>query len=261
MEMTAPLYAEGELLRYARHIALREIGGPGQARLKRASVLVVGAGGLGAPVLMYLAAAGVGRITVIDDDTVSLSNLQRQIIHAEERLGMAKVDSARIALAGINPFVALTPLRARLEAVSARAVVTGHDLAIDATDNLPTRHLLNAACVAARVPLLSGAISQWEGQVTVYDPARGAPCLSCLFPTMPAEGLAPSCAAAGVMGALPGIVGSMMAAEAIKLLTGAGRSLRGRLLIQDVLWGENREIALCRRPDCPVCASIAEETA
>ena len=261
MEMTAPLYAEGELLRYARHIALREIGGPGQARLKRASVLVVGAGGLGAPVLMYLAAAGVGRITVIDDDTVSLSNLQRQIIHAEERLGMAKVDSARIALAGINPFVALTSLRARLEAVSARAVVAGHDLAIDATDNLPTRHLLNAACVAARVPLLSGAISQWEGQVTVYDPARGAPCLSCLFPTMPAEGLAPSCAAAGVMGALPGIVGSMMAAEAIKLLTGAGRSLRGRLLIQDVFWGENREIALCRRPDCPVCAGIAEETA
>lgn len=259
--MTAPLYAEGELLRYARHIALREIGGPGQARLKRASVLVVGAGGLGAPVLMYLAAAGVGRITVVDDDTVSLSNLQRQIIHAEERLGMDKVESARIALAGINPFVALTPLRARLDAASARAMVTGQDLAIDATDNLPTRHLLNAACVAARVPLLSGAISQWEGQVTVYDPARGAPCLSCLFPTMPAEGLAPSCADAGVMGALPGIVGSMMAAEAIKLLTGAGRSLRGRLLMQDVLWGENREIALCRSPDCPVCAGIAEERA
>lgn len=259
--MTAPLYAEGELLRYARHIALREIGGPGQARLKRASVLVVGAGGLGAPVLMYLAAAGVGRITVVDDDTVSLSNLQRQIIHAEERLGMDKVESARIALAGINPFVALTPLRARLDAASARAMVTGQDLAIDATDNLPTRHLLNAACVAARVPLLSGAISQWEGQVTVYDPARGAPCLACLFPTMPAEGLAPSCADAGVMGALPGIVGSMMAAEAIKLLTGAGRSLRGRLLMQDVLWGENREIALCRSSDCPVCAGIAEETA
>ncbi len=261
MEVTASLYAEGELLRYARHIALREIGGPGQARLKRASVLVVGAGGLGAPVLMYLAAAGVGRITVVDDDTVSLSNLQRQIIHAEERLGMDKVESARIALAGINPFVAVKPVRARLDAASARAMVTGHDLAIDATDNLPTRHLLNAACVAARVPLLSGAISQWEGQVTVYDPARGAPCLACLFPTMPAEGLAPSCADAGVMGALPGIVGSMMAAEAIKLLTGAGRSLRGRLLMQDVLWGENREIALCRSPDCPVCAGIAEERA
>lgn len=259
--MTAPLYAEGELPRYARHIALREIGGPGQARLKRASVLVVGAGGLGAPVLMYLAAAGVGRITVVDDDTVSLSNLQRQVIHAEGRLGMDKVASARIALAGINPHVAVTPLRARLDAESARATVAGHDLAIDATDNLPTRHLLNAACVAARVPLLSGAISQWEGQVTVYDPARGAPCLSCLFPTIPPEGLAPSCAAAGVMGALPGIVGSMLAAEAIKLLTGAGRSLRGRLLLQDVLWGESREIALSRNPDCPICAGIAEETA
>lgn len=259
--MARPLYAEGELPRYARHIALREIGGPGQARMKRASVLVVGAGGLGAPVLMYLAAAGVGRITVIDDDTVSLSNLQRQVIHAQDRLGMDKVTSASISLAGINPFVAVTPVRARLDAGTAPATVAGHDLAIDATDNLPTRHLLNAACVEARVPLLSGAISQWEGQVTVSDPARGAPCLSCVFPTIPPDDLVPSCAAAGVMGALPGIVGSMMAAEAIKLLTGAGRSLRGRLLMQDILWGEGREIAVRRRPDCPVCAAIEEETA
>lgn len=259
--MIPPLFAEDELPRYARHIALREIGGPGQARLKRASVLVVGAGGLGAPVLMYLAAAGVGRITVVDDDRVSVSNLQRQVIHSQDRLGMAKVDSARIALAGINPFVIVTAIEERLTAANAGQLVAGQDLVIDATDNLPARHLLNAACVAARVPLLSGAISQWEGQVTLYDPARNAPCLACLFPVIPAEGLAPDCASAGVMGALPGIIGSMMAAEAIKLITGAGRSLRGRLLMQDVLWGESREIAVHRRKDCPVCSAVKGENA
>lgn len=259
--MTVPLFAEGELPRYARHIALREIGGPGQARLKRASVLVVGAGGLGAPVLMYLAAAGVGRITVVDDDSVSLSNLQRQVIHSQDRLDMPKAVSARMAMAGINPFVAVTAVEARLDAGNAAQLVAGQDLVIDATDNLPARHLLNAACVAARVPLLSGAISQWEGQVTLYDPARNAPCLACLFPVIPAEGLAPDCASAGVMGALPGIIGAMMAAEAIKLITGAGRSLRGRLLMQDVLWGESREIAVHRRKDCPVCRGIKGEDA
>ena len=260
MDGAALPYAEGELPRYARHIALREIGGPGQARLKRARVMVVGAGGLGAPVLMYLAAAGVGQLTVVDDDTVSLSNLQRQVIHSQDRLGMAKVASARIALAGINPFVTVTAVQARLGADTARAHVAGHDLVIDATDNLATRHIMNAACVAEGVPLLSGAISQWEGQLTLYDPARGAPCLACLFPTIPAEGLAPDCASAGVMGALPGIIGSMMAAEAIKLITGAGRSLRGRLILQDVLWGETREIAVHRRRDCPVCHSLKEDT-
>lgn len=259
--MVPPLFAEGELPRYARHIALREIGGPGQARLKRASVLVVGAGGLGAPLLMYLAAAGVGRITVADDDRVSVSNLQRQVIHSEDRLDMPKVASARIALAGINPFVTVTAVEARLDAGNAARLVAGQDLVIDATDNLPARHLLNAACVAARIPLLSGAISQWEGQVTLYDPARNAPCLACLFPVIPAEGLAPDCASAGVMGALPGIVGSMMAAEAIKLIAGAGRSLRGRLLLQDVLWGESREIAVHRRKDCPVCSATKGEDA
>jgi len=249
----SPLFAEDELPRYARHIALREIGGPGQGRLKRASVLVVGAGGLGSPLLMYLAAAGVGRITVVDDDAVSLSNLQRQIIHSQDRLGMPKVESARTALAGINPYVTVVPVMARLRAEDAPGLIAGHDLVIDATDNLPTRHMLNMACVAARVPMLSGAISQWEGQLTVYDPARDAPCLAFLFPVIPSEDLAPDCARAGVMGALPGIIGAMMAAEAIKLITGAGRSLRGRLLLQDALWGESREIAVSRRADCPVC--------
>ncbi len=256
MTAPAPLYSDDELQRYARHIVLREIGGPGQARLKRANVLVIGAGGLGAPVLMYLAAAGVGRITVVDDDMVSVSNLQRQVIHAQDRIGMPKVESARIAVAGINPFVTLTPVAERLDAARAAVLVPGRDLVIDATDDLQTRHMLNAACVAAGVPLLSGAISQWEGQMTLYDPARSAPCLACLFPVIPPAELLPTCAAAGVMGALPGIVGSMMAAEAIKELTGAGRSLRGRLVIQDVLWGENREIAVSRRDGCPVCGHI-----
>lgn len=202
-KIPAPLFAEDELPRYARHIALREIGGPGQARLKRARVLVVGAGGLGSPVLMYLAAAGVGRLTIVDDDLVSRSNLQRQVVHAEDRVGLAKVNSARIGLAGLNPYVAVEPVPQRLDAGSAARLVTGHDLAIDACDNLETRHVLNAACIAQGVPLLSGAISQWEGQVTLYDPARGAPCFACLFPVIPAPGLAPDCAEAGVMGALP----------------------------------------------------------
>lgn len=259
--MKAPLFAADELPRYARHIALREIGGPGQARLKRASVLVTGAGGLGAPVLLYLAAAGVGRITVIDDDDVSLSNLQRQIIHSQDRIGMPKVDSARVALAGVNPFTTVHAIRARLGADTAAGMIAGHGLVIDATDNLPTRHVLNRACVAAGVPLLSGGISQWEGQLTLYDPARGAPCLSCLFPDVPDDGLLPTCTSAGVMGALPGIVGAMMAAEAIKEITGAGRSLRGRLLMHDALWGESREIAVHRRKGCSACAHVHGETA
>jgi molybdopterin/thiamine biosynthesis adenylyltransferase len=261
MNARPPLYADEELQRYARHIVLREIGGPGQARLKRARVVVIGAGGLGAPVLMYLAAAGVGQIAVVDDDVVSVSNLQRQVIHAEDRIGMAKVRSAQIAVAGINPYVRLVPVEDRLDAAKAAALVPGQDLVIDATDDLETRHMLNAACVAARVPLLSGAISQWEGQMTLYDPAREAPCLACLFPVIPPADLLPTCAAAGVMGALPGIIGSMMAAEAIKELTGAGRTLRGRLVIQDVLWGENREIAVSRRAGCPVCGHNHKEDA
>lgn len=256
MNLRTSLYADEELQRYARHIVLREIGGPGQAMLKRARVLVVGAGGLGAPVLLYLAAAGVGQISVVDDDTVSISNLQRQIIHNQDRVGMAKVQSARIAVAGINPFVALIPIEERLTAKRAADLVPGQTLVIDATDDLYVRHMLNAACVAAGVPLLSGAISQWEGQLTLYDPARDAPCLACLFPVIPSPELLPTCASEGVMGALPGIIGSLMAAEAIKDITGAGRSLRGRLLLQDVLWGESREISISRRPGCSVCGHI-----
>jgi molybdopterin/thiamine biosynthesis adenylyltransferase len=245
-------FSPGELERYARHIVLREVGGPGQARLKRARVLVIGAGGLGAPALMYLAAAGVGHLGIVDDDTVSLSNLQRQVIHDTAAIGARKVDSAAAALARINPHVTVTGHAMRLTAGNA-GLVAGHDLVLDGSDNFPTRHAVNAACVAAGVPLVAAAITQWEGQISLYHPAAGAPCFACVFPQVPADGLAPSCAEAGVMGALAGIVGAMMAAEAIRLLTGAGRTLAGRLLIHDALWGESREIAITRDPACPVC--------
>jgi len=248
-------FSEAELERYARHIFLREIGGPGQKKLKSAKVLVVGAGGLGSPVLLYLAAAGVGTIGVVDDDTVSASNLQRQVIHREADLGLPKVFSAERAMKALNPFVTVRPYNRRLGPEDAAALVAEYDLILDGTDNFDTRYLLNAACVAAGKPLLSGAISQWEGQLSLYDPARGAPCYACVFPQTPAPELAPSCAEAGVVGALPGVVGSMMAAEAIKAITGAGASARGRLMIYDALWGESRQIAVKRRADCVVCGT------
>jgi len=246
-------FSEAELERYARHIFLREIGGPGQKKLKAAKVLVVGAGGLGSPVLLYLAAAGVGTIGIVDDDTVSASNLQRQVIHRDADLGLSKVFSAERAIKALNPYVEVRPYNRRLGSEDAAALVADYDLILDGTDNFDTRYLLNAACVAAGKPLLSGAISQWEGQLSIYDPAQGAPCYACVFPQAPAPGLAPSCAEAGVVGALPGVVGSMMAAEAIKAITGAGAPARGRLMIYDALWGESRQIAVKRRADCAVC--------
>ena len=249
-------FSAAELDRYARHIVLREVGGPGQMKLKRARVLVVGAGGLGSPALLYLAAAGVGTIGVIDDDTVSNSNLQRQVIHTDARIGMPKVFSAQAAMTALNPHVTVRPYNRRLTEAEAPDLFADYDLILDGSDNFATRLLVNAGAVAARKPLISGAITQWEGQVSLYDPARGAPCYACVFPEAPAAGLAPSCAEAGVIGALPGVVGAMMAAEAIKEITGAGQSLRGRLLIYDALWGESRQIALRRRADCPVCGTV-----
>jgi len=248
-------FSEAELERYARHIILREIGGPGQVKLKDARVLVVGAGGLGSPALMYLAAAGVGHIGIIDDDTVSLSNLQRQILHASDRIGMAKVESARQALAAINPHIEVIPFNQRLTRDNAEGVLAGFDLVLDGSDNFATRYLVNRLCVRRGLPLVAAAISQWEGQISLYDPANGTPCYACIFPKEPAEGLAPTCAEAGVIGALPGVVGSMMAVEAIKHITGAGHGLRGEMLIYDALYGESRRMKLARRQDCPVCGT------
>jgi molybdopterin/thiamine biosynthesis adenylyltransferase len=246
--------SDPELDRYARHIVLREIGGPGQAALKRARVLIVGAGGLGAPVCLYLAAAGVGRITLADDDRVSLSNLQRQVIFRSGDEGRFKADAARDAMRALNPLVEIRPLNRRVTG-SDRALISEHDLVIDGTDTFATRQALNAACAAAGVPLLSGAIAQWEGQLTVWDPGHGAPCMACVFPEPPAQGLAPACAEAGVAGPLPGVIGSMMALEAIKLIVAAGEPLRGRMLIFDGLCGESRLVKIARRADCPVCGS------
>ncbi|MCA8884402.1 MAG: molybdopterin-synthase adenylyltransferase MoeB [Rhodobacteraceae bacterium] len=246
---------ETELDRYARHIVLRELGGMGQRKLKAARVLVVGAGGLGAPALQYLAAAGVGTIGVIDDDVVDLSNLQRQVIHGQATLGMPKVFSAQKALADLNPQVTLRPYHRRLTADIAPDLIAGYDLVLDGCDDFATRALVNRTCFAAGVPLISGAIAQWEGQLSLFDPARGGPCYACLFPAPPAPGSALSCVEGGVVGPLPGVIGAMMALEAIKRICDIGASLQGVLLIYDGLWGETRRIALTRTPGCPVCGA------
>lgn len=248
-------FSEVELERYARHIVLREVGGPGQRALKDARVLVIGAGGLGAPVLTYLAAAGVGTIGVIDDDMVDLSNLQRQVIHRDRDIGLPKVHSAAAAMRALNPHVTVRPYQRRLTDEIAGDLFADYDIILDGTDNFETRHLVNRAAVAAGKPLISGALTQWEGQLSVFDPARGAPCYACVFPEIPAEGLAPSCAEAGVIGPLPGVIGAMMAGEAIKLITDAGAPLRGTLLIYDALYSDARRIKINRRRDCTICGT------
>ncbi|MGP3697697.1 HesA/MoeB/ThiF family protein [Rhodobacter sp. NSM] len=247
------LFRPVELERYARHIMLREVGGPGQKRLKEARVLVIGAGGLGSPALLYLAAAGVGTVGVIDADQVEASNLQRQVIHTDARIGWPKVHSAAEAMRALNPFIEVRPYEKRLTEENAAALLADYDLILDGTDNFDTRYLVNRVAVEAGKPLISGAIAQWEGQVSLYHPAEGGPCFQCTFPERPAPGLVPTCAEAGVIAPLPGVVGSIMAVEAVKHLTGAGATLRGALLIYDALWGETRRIGLKPRPGCPVC--------
>jgi molybdopterin/thiamine biosynthesis adenylyltransferase len=247
------VFSPVELDRYARHIMLREIGGQGQRQLKSARVLVVGAGGLGSPAMLYLAAGGVGTIGVIDADTVDGSNLQRQIIHADARIGMPKVFSAEIAMKALNPFIEVQPYNRALDDGMAADLIADYDLVLDGTDDFDTRQVVNRACVAAGVPLVSAAITQWEGQISLYDPAQGGPCYACIFPVKPAAGLAPSCAQAGVVGPLPGIIGAMMAAEAIKHLADAGTGLRGRLMLYDALHTQTRMIGIKRRADCAVC--------
>lgn len=249
-------FSETELERYARHIVLREVGGAGQKALKGARVLVVGAGGLGAPALQYLAAAGVGTIGIIDDDVVENANLQRQVIHKDNAIGTPKVFSAQAEMEAQNPFVIVRPYHRRLTDEIADDLIADFDIVLDGTDNSDTRYLINRTCAAAGKPLISGALSQWEGQLSVFDPHRGAPCYACIFPTAAADHLAPSCAEAGVIGPLPGVIGAMMAMEAVKLITGAGTPLRGQMLIYDALYGESRSIKVTRRTDCAVCGDI-----
>lgn len=246
-------FSPDELQRYARHIVLREIGGAGQKKLKAAKVLMIGAGGLGAPVLQYLAAAGVGTIGVIDDDVVENANLQRQVIHRVQDIGLPKVFSAQQAMLAQNPNIEVLPFHRRLSDDIAAELFADFDLILDGTDNFDTRYLVNRTATALQIPLISGALSQWEGQLSVFDPATSGPCYQCIFPEAPAAGLAPTCAEAGVIGPLPGVIGAMMAQEAIKVITGAGSVLRGELLIYDGLYGETRKMTIAARKDCPVC--------
>ena len=255
----APLNAT-ELNRYARHIALREIGGAGQVKLQDARILVIGAGGLGSAALPYLAAAGIGTIGVIDGDKVENTNLQRQIIHDDARIGQAKVKSAYFALKRQNPYVTIHPYERRLEAGNAEGLIEAYDLVLDGTDNFETRYLVNRVCAKLGKPLIAAALTQWEGQTSLYDSARGTPCYQCIFPEAPSRELVPTCAEAGVMSALPGVVGTMMASEAIKHITGAGETLRGRMLLWDGLNAEARVVKIHRRADCPVCGADAKGT-
>lgn len=250
-----PLFREAEINRYSRHLLMPEIGGPGQARLKAARVLIVGAGGLGSPVCLYLAAAGVGRIIVVDDDRIDSSNLQRQIIHTDAGIGSAKALSAQAAMRALNPFITVEARVARLDDDLAAALMADCDLVLDGSDNFATRRSVNRAACRAGVPLISGAMTPWEGQVALFDPARGAACYDCVFPQDPPPGSSPACSEAGVAAPLPGIIGSLMAMEAVKHLTGAGETLAGRMLIHDALHVETRVIGLKPRAGCPTCGA------
>jgi sulfur-carrier protein adenylyltransferase/sulfurtransferase len=239
--------------RYSRHLLIPEVGEEGQLKLLESKVLLIGAGGLGSPAALYLAAAGVGRLGIVDADVVDESNLQRQVIHATADLGTPKVDSARATLEALNPDVDVVGFRERLTSENvARILGEGWDVIVDGADNFPTRYLVNDASVWHDVPVVHGSIYRFEGQTTVFKPGAG-PCYRCLFPQPPPPELAPSCAEGGVLGVLPGVVGSLQANEALKLLLGIGEPLVGRLLLFDALAGEFNEVAIRRDPDCPVC--------
>jgi molybdopterin-synthase adenylyltransferase len=252
-----PELTEPQIRRYARHIVLAEIGGVGQARLIAARVLVIGAGGLGAPLLQYLAAAGIGTLGVIDHDRVDLSNLQRQVIHRTADIGVAKVSSARRALLDINPEVAVIAHDERLAADNAERIVAGYDIVADGSDNFATRYLLNDLCYRLKKILVSAAILRFDGQISTYKAWQGTghPCLRCIFPAAPSEDAVPSCAQAGVLGALAGTLGALQATEVVKEILGIGRSLSGRLLMYDALAASFDEMAIAKRPDCPTCGS------
>ncbi len=245
--------------RYSRHLLLPEVGAAGQIKLGQTRIAMTGAGGLGAPAALYLVAAGVGTLTLIDDDKVEKSNLQRQVLHADARIGMAKTQSAQMTLAGLNPRVRIETKNTRLRATNVEALIRDHDVVIDGSDNFPTRYLLDAACRRLRIPLIYGAVHRFTGQVSVFDARReDSPCYRCLFPEPPDARDAPNCAEAGVLGVLPGIIGLLQSSEALKLALGIGEPLVGRLLCFDALAARFRELRLPRDPACPGCGANAE---
>jgi sulfur-carrier protein adenylyltransferase/sulfurtransferase len=250
--MAAVSLSRAELLRYARHLTLPGVGPEGQARLKSSRILLVGAGGLGSPAALYLAAAGVGTLGLVDFDRVDVSNLQRQILHGTAAVGRPKVDSAAERLADLNPGVRVIPIDQRLSAANARDIVGQFDLVVDGSDNFPTRYLVNDVCVWLGKPLVYGSIFRFEGQASVFHAVRG-PCYRCLYAEPPPPHLVPSCAEGGVLGVLPGVIGSLQALEAIKLVLETGEPLLGRLLIFDALGLRFRQLELKKDPDCPVC--------
>ncbi|MGI6558811.1 MAG: HesA/MoeB/ThiF family protein [Limnochordia bacterium] len=245
---------DGELKRYNRQLILREVGREGQERLRRARVLVVGAGGLGSPAAYYLAAAGVGTLGIVDSDRVDLSNLQRQILHRTEDLGRPKVESAARALRALNPLIEVKTYPVKLTPANAMETIGGYDVVIDAVDNFPARFLLNDACVLSGTPLVEAGVLRWEGMIMTVLPGRG-PCYRCLFPEPPPPGGVPGAGEVGVMGAIPGVLGVLQALEAIKLIVNVGEGLAGRLLLFDGLTTSFREVAIERDPACPVCGS------
>ncbi|HWW28100.1 MAG TPA: molybdopterin-synthase adenylyltransferase MoeB [Caulobacter sp.] len=241
-------FSQDEVERYARHLVLREIGGPGQQKLKAARVLIVGAGGLGAPAALYLAAAGVGTLGLVDADTVSLSNLQRQVLFATADTGRPKVEAAAEHLTSLNPHLTVEAHPVWLDEANARGLVSRYDLVLDGTDDFATRFAVSDACLAEGKTLVSGALGRWTGQVGVF---QGQPCYRCLVPEIPPD--AETCALVGVVGALAGVIGAMMALEAVKVITGAGHTLAGRLLIYDALAAETRTVRIGADPGCPSC--------
>ena len=247
-------FTEDEIERYARHLVLAEVGGPGQQRLKRARVGLVGVGGIGAPAALYLAAAGVGTLRLIDPDIAGLSNLQRQVLFATSDIGRTKVEIGQERLGALNPHVSIEPVPERLDDRNAADLVAGCDVVIDGTDDFSSRFAVNAACLAASVPLVSGALGRWDGQVAVF---RGRPCYRCLVPEAPPD--AETCQRVGVVGALAGVIGAMTALEAIKLVTGAGQALDGRLMVYDGLSARSRVIGIAPDPGCPDCGSTPPE--
>jgi sulfur-carrier protein adenylyltransferase/sulfurtransferase len=247
---------EARARRYSRHLLIPEVGEEGQLRLLESSVLLIGAGGLGSPAALYLAAAGVGRLGIVDADVVDETNLQRQVLHTTDRIGEAKTASAAQTLRALNPDVDVVEIRERLTSENVDRILAGYDVIVDGTDNFPTRYLLNDASLRHRIPVVHASIFRFDGQLTVFTPFEG-PCYRCLFPSPPPPELAPSCAEGGVLGVLPGIMGSLQANEALKLIVGYGETLAGRLLLFDATDTTFREISLRRDPECPVCGEHA----